>query len=86
MSTYNLTFSKIRLKMESDKEHCLYQKKNADVHRIIYKMYSENITAKKYVRSDLNDLKTVISISVTKNAPDALRLWKRTNCGKSRGK
>jgi len=29
--------------MESDKEHCLYQKKNADVHRIIYQMYGENV-------------------------------------------
>jgi len=34
------------------------------------------------VRIDLNDLKMVISISVTKNALDALELWKRTNCGK----
>jgi len=24
----------------------------------------------------------MISISVTKNVPDALQLWKRTNCGK----
>jgi len=31
------------------------------------------------VRIDLNDLKTVISTSVTKNAPNALQLWKRKN-------
>jgi len=30
----------------------------------------------------LNNLKTMISISVTKNAPNALQLWKRMNCGK----
>jgi len=28
------------------------------------------------------DLKIMISISLTKNAPDALQLWKRMNCGK----
>jgi len=36
------------------------------------------------VRIDLNDLKTVISISMTKNAPDAPQLWNRTNCEKMR--
>jgi len=28
-------------------------------------------------------LKIMISILMTKNAPDALQLWKRTNCGKT---
>jgi len=33
----------------------------------------------KRVRISLNDLKTVISISVTKYIADVLQLWKRTN-------
>jgi len=38
----------------------------------------------KCVRIDLNDLKTVISISVTKNTPNTLQLWKITNCRKKK--
>lgn len=64
--------------MELDKEyiyHCLlfrfYQKKNADAYRIIYETYSENVIL-EHVRIDLNDLKMVISISVTKFVPNAL--------------
>jgi len=33
------------------------------------------------LRINLNDFKTVISISVI-NAPNILQLWKKTNCGK----
>jgi len=64
---------------------CLHQKKSAaDAHRFIYETYSENVVAIRTCANCLNDFKTMISISVTKNALDVLQLWKRTNCGKIR--
>jgi len=43
------------------------------MHRELFETYSENVIAIS-VQIDLNDLKTVISISVTKNAPNVLQL------------
>jgi len=76
--------------MEPDKEHichcllfCFHQKKANTQNHL---RYGENVI--KYykmferMRIGLNDLKTMILISVTKNAPDALQLWKRTSCEK----
>jgi len=70
------------LKMEPNKEHirdyllfCFHQKKSAaDAHRIICEMYGENIIAIRTVWIGLNNLKVVISISVTKNVPNDLQL------------
>jgi len=69
----------MRIKMEPDKEHvrhyllfCFHQKeKAADACRIICETYGEKVIVIK-MRIDLNNLKTVISISVTKNAPGVL--------------
>jgi len=49
---------------------CFHQKKSAaDAHRVICEMYSENVIATlERVRIGLNDLKTVISISVIKTS------------------
>jgi len=44
---------------------CFHQKKSA---ADAYKIICENVI--ECIRIDLNDLKTIISISVTKNAPD----------------
>jgi len=62
--------------MKPDKEHirhcllfCFHQKKNAtDAHRIICMM--KMLQPLERVQIGLNDLKMVISISVTKNTPD----------------
>jgi len=92
--TRQITLHLVRLKMKSDKEHichcflfCFDQKKNAtDPHRIICETYDENIIA---IRTCANWFKRFknddYDIShFTKNAPQALQLWKRTNCGKMR--
>jgi len=51
------------------------------VRRMVKMLYFRVIFPLDRVRINLNDLKTVISISVTKSVPDTLQLWKR-NCGK----
>jgi len=80
--------------MEPDKEHIRYclllyfhQKKSAsDIHRVVCETYDENVIAIRTCANWFKQFKNVISISVTKNASDAVQLWKRTNCGNIRKK
>jgi len=73
--------------MESNKEHIrllfyFHQKKStADAYRILCETYGKNVIAIKTC-TNLNDLKAVNSISVSKNDLDILQLWKKTNCEK----
>jgi len=83
----NIILHLIQLKMKPDKEHihncllfCHHQKKSAADHTELFVRYIMKIPL-ECVRTDLNNLKTTISISAIKNALDALLLWKRTNCG-----
>jgi len=77
--------------MEPDKKHihhcllfCFHQKKRAvDAHRIICRRMMKMLLPLERVRIGLNDLEVKV-ISVTKNAPDVLQLWKRTNCEKKK--
>jgi len=92
--TKQITLHLVRLKMKSDKEHirhcflfCFDQKKNdTDIHRIICETYGENIIAIRMCANWFKRFKNGdFDIShITKNAPHALQLWKRTNYEKMR--